>query len=328
MQGFAQGRRLNDDVFWLKENAELLNILLATGAPVSPDDLMPYVPFYEDAEERLKFFPQYYRFLLSLAIDLEDLGMAGDRAESLCARAAREGLVDAELSDLQRAEARRLLARRGVTGPADPALDARLHEFISRPQTFALPNKKAAYELTHIVFYLSDYGARDPQLGSEALCALTYAGILAYLDQNADLLAEVCTALQFAGTSAPSVWQDAVRQAHVRIATTAEDEATLNDAYHEYLVTGWMAALSGAPAFETEISEGSLRFTGQGRPQGALRTLSECMYGLGDARSGDWTQMRPHVLAVLGPVGHEVLVRAESSTEVFEPFFESFARAR
>ena len=39
--------------------------------------------------------------------------MAGDHAEQLCEFVKRQGLYKAELSDLQRAEAMRLLARRG-----------------------------------------------------------------------------------------------------------------------------------------------------------------------------------------------------------------------
>ena len=43
--GVAQSRRLPDDVFWLKENAELLNILECTGQRVTPDALAPLAGF-------------------------------------------------------------------------------------------------------------------------------------------------------------------------------------------------------------------------------------------------------------------------------------------
>ena len=74
---FSQHRRFGDDVFWLKENAELLNILECTGADPNADALAAYDGFYATIEKRLQFFPQYYRFLLSICLDLEDLGMEG-----------------------------------------------------------------------------------------------------------------------------------------------------------------------------------------------------------------------------------------------------------
>ena len=66
MQSFASSRRFGDDVFWLKENAELLNILECTGASVDDQALSAYHGFYDKVENRLQFFPQYYRFLLSI----------------------------------------------------------------------------------------------------------------------------------------------------------------------------------------------------------------------------------------------------------------------
>ena len=43
---FAQYRRFGDDVFWLKENAELLNILECTGAAPDEAALAPHRGFY------------------------------------------------------------------------------------------------------------------------------------------------------------------------------------------------------------------------------------------------------------------------------------------
>ena len=82
---------------------------------------------------------------------------------------ATQGLAEVELSGFQRGEAFRLLSRRGKKIPIDTGLDDRLRQFINRSATLALPNKKAAYELTHIVFYLSEYGRRDPKLDAGAI---------------------------------------------------------------------------------------------------------------------------------------------------------------
>ena len=240
---FAEHRRIGDDVFWLKENAELLNILECTGQSVAPEALARHAGFYAQALQRLQFFPQYYRFLLSLSLDLEDLGMPGDQAQRMVDFAAREGLAEAELSDLQRAEARRLMTRRGVDPIRDDGLNDRLRAFCARTKTFALPNKKAAYELTHIVYYLSEYGRRDPDLPEAALQSLHFAGLTAFLDQNADLLAEICIALRYAGQQPPAVWTSWLEQETAAYRVHEESQGSINDDYHEFLVCNWHQAV-------------------------------------------------------------------------------------
>lgn len=323
---FATARRHPDDVFWLKENAEFLGILSATGTRPDAPALAPYDTFYQSLTERLAFFPQYYRFFLSICLDLEDLGHHGGLGLQLAQHVARDGLAEAEMSDLQRAEARRLLLRGGVDGPEDPALDARLRRFAQRTETFALPNKKAAYELTHIVFYLSEYGRKDPGLDDAVQTSLTYAGILAYLDQNTDLLAEICTALRFCGAVPPAEWERAVGQAHGAMQLVEPGTGARSDGYHAYLVTGWAMAVAGQPAFTHDVPAQGVEFVA-GPAQGALRDLSKFLLDLGSARSDDWHKMRPGILKTLGPAGQAVLQEAEASSDLFEPFFAQFARA-
>ena len=326
LDSFATHRRGPDDVYWLKENAEVLNVLESTGAQLAQGALEPYRGVYEGIRERIRFFPQYYRFLLSICLDLEDLGMPGQTGAALCDWAAQLGLAQAELSDLQRAEAERLLARRGCATP-DPALEARLRAFISRSDTFALPNKKAAYELTHIVFYLSEYGRHDPKLCPDSIRSLQFAGLLAYLDQNADLLAEVCVALRFAGQTPSVIWEDWLRDCLSGFMLTDAPEYGLNDAYHEYLVTSWWAEFADAPAFPGDFAPGLIGFQRQNLLPGPLRAMSETMFSLGAARSGDWMRMRPHVADALEEQAHGILSAAEQSSELFDAFFEGFARA-
>lgn len=327
LRAVAQDRRASDDVFWLKENAELLGVLAATDTRLDEAALAALAPFYAQIAARLRFFPQYYRFLLSICLDLEDLGMGGRTGAVLCDWAAREGLAEAELSDLQRAEARRLLARRGVgCGPDQGALDARLRAFTERSETFALPNKKAAYELTHIVFYLSEYGRRDPDLSAQTRRSLAFCGVLAYLDQNMDLLAEVCTALRFAGQEPPAVWSAAVAAHHRSIQVFADDTAPLADGFHAYLVTGWAMDVAGQGGFSVAVPEGAVRF-GIQPTVGALRPLSTCLFEMGEARSANWGGMRDRITPYLTEDTHEVLMAAERSTDHFEAFFERFARA-
>lgn len=324
---FARHRRFGDDVFWLKENAELLNILECTATPLGEDALASHTGFYEEVEKRLGFFPQYYRFLLSICLDLEDLGIGGNKGAALAEWVAKEGLADAELSDLQRAEARRLLARRNVAAMAyDTGLDERLHCFIDRSETFAMPNKKAAYELTHIVFYLSEYGRRAPELSEAAKTSLEYAGLLAYLDQNADLMAEICVAMRYAGMEPPGLWEGwLTRETHMFGVTTGAQAGTADD-YHDYFVCNWAMATAGRDAFVKEASFDRMSFHRAGPVVGPLREMSECMFRLEDRRSDDWHAMRPLVEENLSETGFEILSEAQESSDRFETFFAGFAR--
>lgn len=324
---FAQHRRFGDDVFWLKENAELLNILECTGARLEDQALAPHEGFYAQVEKRLGFFPQYYRFLLSICLDLEDLGMPGTKSEALAQWVAREGLADAELSDLQRFEARRLMLRRGFDPlPDDAGLENRLRNFIDRSETFAMPNKKAAYELTHIVFYLSEYGRHDPQLSSAAITSLEFSGLLAYLDQNADLLAEICVALRYAGAQPSEIWESWLERETHRFAVTTGPQVSTADNYHDYFVCNWLMAVSGRDAFVKDTEFDRMAFHRAEPYAGPLREMSECMFHMEDARSGDWSVMRPVVEDALTEIGYDILKEAQQSTNKFDDFFAGFAR--
>jgi hypothetical protein len=327
LASFATSRRHKDDVFWMKENAELLNILECTGQKVPEAALEVHREFYETAAKRLVFFPQYYRFLLSLALDLEDLGFSGSIAQRMVDFASSQGLAEAELSDLQRAEARRLMIRRGVDPINDEGLNDRLRAFAGRNATFALPNKKAAYELTHIVFYLSEYGRRDPEVGEDVIRSLHFAGLTAFLDQNADLLAEICIALMQAGEEPPVAWTDwlAVETAGFAVERGAAVN-TANDQYHDFLVCNWHAAMTGAEVFRKPVTDEAMRFERRPRGATALREISMAMLSL-DARSGDWDKMRGQIAPGLSGQSRAVLETAAASSDLFPAFFEGFARA-
>lgn len=323
------GRHTQSNVLWLKENAELLGMISACGIPLPEDTLDGYRDIYSSIPDQLQLYPQYYRFWLSICLDLEDIGMAGDHGTYLCKWAHDAGLADAELSDLQRAEARRLLNRRNVGDAVDAGpLGARLRHFIDRSGTFALPNKKAAYELTHIIFYMTDYGRRAAQLAPEALTSLEYAGVLAYLDQDMDLLAEICTALEYAGVTPSAVWTEAVSVAHRSMMLHSQPGAPLNDGFHAYLVTGWALQADGQTGFAAAVPDGPLRIEADINPHSALRPMSAW---LGDTtqqprKRGDWGAVKLDILSRLDETKAAVLERAERSTPVFAAFFERFAR--
>ena len=327
LERFVSQRRPEQDVFWLKENAELLNIYQSCGFELSPAALAPFENFYNTIEKRLSFFPQYYRFLLSMCLDLEDLGLQGNHAELAVDWVVKQGLAGAELSDLQRAEARRLCQRRGRDPLAnDPGLDDRLRGFTTRSETFAIPNKKAAYELTHIVFYLSNYGLKNPGLDEKSIQSLTFAGTLAYLELNIDLLSEICIALRFAGAVPPPAWENWLVE-QVRYFAIREDEVGWNsDAYHPYFMLNWHLALSGNGGFGAQIPEGPVSFTAPRHDVAPLRELSEQMYTLDGARQPDWSTMRPLLDGMLSDLALEVINTAEQAID-FPSFFQGFARA-
>lgn len=324
IEGFATCRRRPEDVFWLKENAELLNILECTGTAVDADALQPLAGFYSNAARHVSFFRQYYRFILSICLDLEDLGLAGQQGAQIAEWVAGEGLPGAELSDLQRAEARRLLARRGVCW-RDEGLDDRLRAFTACPQSFAVPNKKAAYELTHIVFYLSEYGRRCPQLPREATDSLEFAGLVAFLDQDADLLAEVCIALRYAGSVPPAGWEDWLH-GQLSAHTIAKVEFSgLHDAYHEYFVLNWQTAAAGGQPFSQPVPDGPILLPVR---QGGsiLRSLSQAVFEAGSA-SRDPAALRARAEGALTQEEGSLLAAAALSCPAFDRFFEGFARA-
>jgi hypothetical protein len=327
IQRFANERRCETDVFWLKENAEVLNIMVSTGAELPGEALTPLAKLYDTLDRRLGFFPQYYRFLLSLSLDLEDLGMPGQKAARAAEWVVSEGLVAAELSDLQRAEARRLCLRRGVDPlSGDAGLDDRLRAFGSRSATFALPNKKAAYELTHIVFYLSEYGQRDPDLPAAFVDSLEFAGTVAFLEMNLDLLAEVCIALRFAGQVPSETWEHWLATQARHFVIEAEPTGWMSDDYHPYLMAQWFLSTAGLGGFGTALPEGSVRFAAPKPHAAPLRELSECIYRLEGARSAEWSAMRNLVDPYLSAEAREIVEAAERAVD-FDAFFHGFSRA-
>lgn len=324
---FANHRRLPDDVYWLKEVAECLGILTACDARPGAAALEPLHSYYEGLEAHCSFYPQYYRFHLGIALDLEALGMPGDVGARIARFVEAENLAGHELSDLQRAEAARLLERAGHAPQGVDDLRQRLHHFAARARHFAVPNKKAAYELTHIVFYLSDYGRRDPQLGDAARQSLMHLGLLAYLEQNADLLAEVAIALRYVGAPVPPLWAEWLGNAWAGFAALPGEGA--QDSYHEYVVLAWSAAvLTGQPVLDRPIPEGGVNFYPTHDDTAPLRTMSRLLSELPPGqRSGDWSLVRPRMLDQLDDIGRSVIEAAEQSTDDFDSFFEGFARA-
>lgn len=322
---FATHRHGPGDVRWLKENAEALRLIVATGQEVEAEVLHRiHTSTARDLPDRLAFFPQYYRFFLSIALDLQALGLTGIDAPALVARAFAEGLPEAEMSDLQRAEAR-LFGQRIGLAPDDSGLTDRLLRFAGRSATFALPNKKAAYELTHIAFYLSDYGRRG-FAGADGLTeSLEYAGLVAWLEQNTDLLAEICLALRFCGATPPAAWEQGVAADLAQFHVGPSEGAAGSDDYHSWLMAAWSVDAAGGRPLDRLLPGGALGFAGPRRAS-ALHELSAALMDMDAARCADWAVMRRRIAGRLSAPALAIVDSAAASTPAFEPFFARFAR--
>lgn len=326
LAGFARHRRRPGDAFWLKENAELLGILAACGRKLPDLALAVYEPFYDGIEAQLTFHPQYYRMLLGLILSIEALGHPGRKSAALAEWIVAAGWPETEVNDLQRAETRLLLARAGQVVEM-PGLDARLLAFAGRSECFAIPNPRAAYDLLHVVFYLSDYGRLPLNLPPAAGDSLHLLGCLAHLDGDGDLLAEVCLALRFAGLPQPQLWRDHIldEAARFRIEPVACGDSS--DGYHNYLVNRWLIEANGGQGFRDAYPVGPMQFVLPRNLISPLREWSQALMALGGARSPDFAAMRRLCAARLSP---QALARADAGAEAspqFARFFAAFARA-
>lgn len=323
---FANRRRARRDAFWLKENAELLQILLATVGPKSQPDLSAYAGFASSVIEEMRFFPQYYRFYLSMALDLSALGLEEVPVATLADMVAQGGAIGAELSDSHRAEARLLMARAGRPLAQDDGLDARLNAFAAQSSLFSVPNRQLAYALTHCVFHATDYGRQTMARDSERRLALMHAGMNAWLEDNLDLLAEVAIALVQSGEAVPQVWQDAILTAVAEFsAQQGAGSGPFDDAYHEFLVLNWAAHALGGAAFAVSLPSGARLFHRQKQGETALRDLSLALLDMGNGRSADWAMMRWRLWSKLSaPV--RARIEAIETLPEFDGFFRNFAR--
>lgn len=336
VESMARHRRDELEVGWLKENAELLGILNSTGhsrCDGGEAALAHLRPFVETAPRRLQFFPQYYRFILSICLDYEDLtGGATDTGSQLAHWIATRGLVCGELSDLQRAEAQHLLARRAVLLP-DPGgqhagLRSRLRRFASDTAGFAIPDRRRAYELTHVVFYLTDYGRRCAALPDTATQSLIHVGLWAYLDCDWDLVAEVCIALRYLGQPPPPLWEAALQRSLGAYRLLATPVVGADD-YHAFFVGHWWRAVAargragqGAFADLTGWRGGALTVRAS-QATGLLAPLSLWLLQGGSARVDDAIA---HITTTMGQTAAAHLAETIHSSDHFARFWHHFCR--
>lgn len=317
-----------EDLRWMKENAELLRCLASCDVTVAPDVLHEkYGAFVENLPQRLAFFPQYYRFFLHMACDLHALGMPGVEPATLARVALASGAPQAELSDLQRAERDWLLRRAGVeTGVDARKTRQRLAEAVADPRAFVLPNRKASYELTHIAFYVSDYGKDQSDIPTGLDQSLRNVGILAWLEQNLDLLAECCIALDQIGSTVPLLWSERLAGALPAYRLRPSAEAGPVDGYHSWLMVLWSQLHHCPAALQRPYPEQGFTVLDPPVETGALRALSRVLLGRDPQETGSWLSIKDEVSSGFGSEISAIVDRAACSIPEFPEFFEGFAR--
>ncbi|NEX45231.1 DUF6902 family protein [Pseudotabrizicola algicola] len=320
---FATRRRGQHDAFWLKENAELLQILAALGLEA---DLEPLRHRAKGLMQEVRFFPQYYRMYLSLALDLRDLGLTEAPVAELADFVVTQDLPSIELSDTHRGEAELLLRRAGLDRH-DAGLEARLARFGANAAAFCLPNRRAAYDLTHIVFHAADYGRRTIARDPARRLSLMHVGLVAWLEGNLDLLAEVALALHLSGEEVPALWSQAVVRAADQVDFVAGARGiSLDDDYHQYLVLNWARGVLGQSAFPHSVPAQARVIRQPRAAVSALHELSLVLLDMGEARHPDWSRMRWRIWAKLSEPARQCLEQVEGMAE-FEGFFAGFSRA-
>jgi hypothetical protein len=98
------------------------------------------------------------------------------------------------------------------------------------------------------------------------------------------------------------------------------------DDYHEYLVSNWCGAIAGADWVGPAILPDTRRFS-RAVGQGPLRAMSSVLLEMGRLRSGDWGQMQPVLMEMMGEDAGSVMMAAANAAPHFEEFFAGFARA-
>ena len=132
--------------------------------------------------------------------------------------------------------------------------------------------------------------------------------------------------MRYAGQAPSAIWEDWVL-------TTLSDFQAIGDtnadvAYHEYFVCTWMAATTKNAGDSQAVLTGRTRFERRDVSPGPLRSMSNYLLRLEDARSADWTQMRPLLEQCVDEDGYEILTSAQHSTTEFEAFFKQFSRIK
>ena len=289
MRAFAKARHKEMSFPFLKENGELLSLASTAQMLIEPKALEHYKDFYSQATIFNETYPQYYRFTLRICLDLEDLGVVGKVGMHLCDYVRENHLLDYDTSDSRRLETLSLLERRLKPNVEEKEHRLRLLEnierFIAHPKCFSRLNKPFFYELTHIIFFLTEYGATSWPLSRNVEHCLKLMGVLAFLDNDCDLLAEICICYKFLNLDCPQIWEQVVDEnlANLEIRYDTDVRSTLNsstDEYHPYIVMNWRKALKHEPCFRERFEGRRPNFILADQDSSILSKLSENVHDM------------------------------------------------
>lgn len=292
VEAFAVTRNPSLSFPFLKENGELLSIAVSAGFLIEPRALNLYKGFYDKAYMLTAYYPQYYRFTLAMALDLEACGMEGSQGQKIADYVLENNLVTFDTSDVRRLETLSLLVktheRCETQNELYEGILKRVDNFFKTPEWFMKFNKPLFYDLTHIIYFITDYGKTALPTRSDPLPCLHNVGLLALLDNDADLLSEVCLCLRYLGQAVPPYWDDYLTGALQEIGVTFDGNiaSALNptvDEYHLYLVSNAYMAVRENIAFKDRFKSRAPSFKLKDSPPSILEKLSDYAYSAHNA---------------------------------------------
>jgi len=284
---FATLRHEGLSLPFLKENGELLSIASSIGMSIKPETLNLYTEFYDKIDKLCELYPSFFRFFMAITLDLEDLGMPGEKSKYLSDFIIKNDIYTHETSDTRRVEILNLLDRAGCRpnfgSDSQASLEKRINGFMGQPDRFVKFNRPLFYELTHIIFFATNCGQKKRSFTSSVFDSLNNIGMLAYLDDDMDLLSEVCLCFIFLGATAPEIWVEACRKGLNDIKITFKHPAQLVDPahaddYHIYFVINWLMGHTGQPVFDQRYQTGIPIFTKILKPKSTLAKIFQTLH--------------------------------------------------
>lgn len=298
VEAFAVKRNPNLNFPFLKENGELLQIAANCQTLVEPSALDLYTPFYDKSQDLIKLYPQFFRFILGITADLERLGYSGTMGKQIAYQALADRILDFDTSDTRRLEMVSLFQRLGLENEpikqCEQSVIENIEKFTSDPKRFIYLNKPFFYELTHIIFFLTEFGNKHIRFNTDLVSCLKYAGVLCHLDEDYDLLAEICISLRYLSAPVPLHWEDDVLNyaSQIQVTFGTDMKSALNasvDDYHIYFVCNWLADVKGEPSFQIKPGRQAPNFIAPASSKSFLSHLSSMVHNekiLGNRISG------------------------------------------
>jgi len=272
---------------FLKENGELLSIAASSDIRIKSEILKLYCEFYDKIDKLCELYPPFFRFFMAITLDLEDLGMSGEKGKILSDFIIKNDVYTHETSDTRRVEILNLLDRAGRSpkfgSDSRAALEKRINGFMGQPDRFVKFNRPLFYDFTHLIFFGTNYGQHKMSFTPSVFDSLNNIGMLAYLDDDMDLLSEVCLCFVFLGHTAPAIWVGACRQGLKDIKITFKTPGQIHapthaDDYHIYFVINWLMANIGERAFKENYGTGIPIFTKIPKPKSILAKIFQTLH--------------------------------------------------